>query len=117
MAQQYILLFADEREESEYPDEEMQAWGAYFEAMGAAGILRGGEQLFPSFNATTVRIRDGVRQVQDGPFADTREKLGGFGIIEVEDLDTALDWAAKCPCALDGSVEVRPIVVMEDPSA
>ena len=75
MAKQYILLFADEREESEYPDEEMQAWGAYIEAMGAAGILRGGEQLFPSFNATIVRIRDGVRQVQDS-ISDSTE-VGG----------------------------------------
>jgi hypothetical protein len=60
--------------------------------------------------ATTLRVIDGKRHVQDGPFADTKEQLGGYFVIEVPDLDAALDWAAKAPCALTGSVEVRPVL-------
>jgi hypothetical protein len=67
--------------------------------------------------ATTVRIRDGRRQVEDGPFADTKEQLGGYFVIEVPDLDTALDWAAKAPSALTASVEVRPVLPMPAPPA
>jgi hypothetical protein len=61
---------------------------------------------------TTLRQRDGKRQVQDGPYADTKEQLGGFYEIDVPDLDTALDWAARCPAAATGAVEVRPNLVM-----
>jgi hypothetical protein len=59
-----------------------------------------------------VRLRDGQRHVQDGPYADTKEQLGGFYLIDVPDLDAALDWAARCPTAADGAVEVRPLVPM-----
>ncbi|MDX2091433.1 MAG: YciI family protein [Kofleriaceae bacterium] len=84
------------------------AYHAYSKALAEAGVIRGGAGLQPPADATTVRIRDGKRQVQDGPFADTKEKLGGFFVIEVEDLDKALAWAARCPAASTGSVEVRP---------
>jgi hypothetical protein len=72
----------------------------------------GGSGLQPPAVATTVRQRDGKRQVQDGPYAETKEQLGGYFEIEVADLDTALDWAARCPAAATGAVEVRPNLVM-----
>ena len=72
----------------------------------------GGSGLQPPSVATTVRQRDDKRQVQDGPYADTKEQLGGYYEIEVADLDTALDWAARCPAAATGAVEVRPNLVM-----
>jgi hypothetical protein len=88
-------------------------WGsyvAYAKALREAGIARGGAGLEAPRTATTVRLRDGERQVQDGPFADTKERLGGFFLIEVDDLDQALAWAARCPGASLGSVEVRPVM-------
>src|SRR5262249_44276365 len=87
------------------------SWGAYrayTKALMDAGVMVGGAGLQPPPLATTVRLRDGKRQVQDGPFADTKEQLGGFYLIEVPGLDQALDWAARCPSAASGSVEVRP---------
>ena len=86
------------------------AWTAYAQALGAAGVVVGGAGLQPPAMATTVRVRGGQRQVQDGPFADTKELLGGFFLIDVPDLDTALEWAARCPASATGSVEVRPLV-------
>lgn len=87
------------------------AWMAYVSAVQQAGISRGGEGLQPPGTATTLRIRGDKRQVQDGPFADTKEQLGGFFIIDVPDLDAALEWAARAPCAATGGVEVRPTLV------
>jgi hypothetical protein len=84
------------------------AYTAYSKALVEAGIARGGAGLLPPHDATTLRVRDGRRQVQDGPFTDTKERLGGFYLIEVPDLDKALEWAARCPSAATGSVEVRP---------
>jgi hypothetical protein len=72
----------------------------------------GGAGLQPPPLATTVRLREGKRQVQDGPFADTKEQLGGYYVIEVPGLDQALDWAARCPSVSSGSVEVRPNLSM-----
>jgi hypothetical protein len=84
------------------------AYTAYSQALVAAGVAAGGAGLQPPGMATTVRLRGGQRQVQDGPFADTKEQLGGLFFIEVPDLDAALLWAARCPAAATGSVEVRP---------
>lgn len=86
------------------------AYTAYSQALVAAGIARGGAGLAPPSLATTVRVRGTERQVQDGPFAETKEMLGGLFMIEVPDLDTALAWAARCPSASTGSVEVRPML-------
>ncbi|WP_306118423.1 MULTISPECIES: YciI family protein [unclassified Roseitalea] len=87
-----------------------EVWGAYTKALVEAGILVGGEALHPSATATTLRVRDGSRDVQDGPYADTKEQLGGFYVIDVPDLDTALEWAARNPAAASGAVEVRPVI-------
>jgi len=84
------------------------AYRAYTQALQAAGVMVGGAGLQPPPLGTTVRQRDGKRQVQDGPYAETKEQLGGFYEIDVPDLDTALDWAARCPAATTGAVEVRP---------
>jgi hypothetical protein len=87
------------------------AWSAYVAALRAAGVTVNGDGLQPPQTATTVRMVDGRRQVQDGPYADTREHLGGYFVLEVDDLDEALEWAARAPCASGGSVEVRPCLV------
>jgi len=85
------------------------AWRAYSEALNAAGVTRTGAALQSAVTGTTVRMKGNVRQVQDGPYADTKEQLGGVVLIDVPDLDTALDWAARCPAAAYGAVEVRPV--------
>lgn len=86
-------------------------WGAYTKALIDAGVLVGGEALHPSGTATTLRVTDGVPDIQDGPYADTKEQLGGFYVIDVPDLDAALIWAARNPAAASGAVEVRPVVM------
>jgi hypothetical protein len=87
----------------------LAAYTAYTEALQQAGVLRGGNRLRPAEMATTVRIRNGKTEVLNGPFAETREELGGYYLIDVPDLDAALAWAARCPGAGHGVVEVRPI--------
>ena len=86
------------------------AYTAYSQALVAAGVAAGGAGLQPPASATTVRLREGKRRVQDGPFADTKELLGGLFMIDVPDLSAALEWAARCPSAATGSVEVRPML-------
>jgi len=86
------------------------AYRAYTAALREAGVMVGGAGLEPPRAATTVRQPGGKRRVQDGPFAETKEQLGGYYVIDVPDLDAAIDWAAKCPGAKYGSVEVRPIM-------
>jgi hypothetical protein len=88
------------------------AYAAYGKALTEAGVAAGGNALQPSSVGTTLRLRDGKRHVQDGPFADTKEQLGGMFVIDVPDLDAALQWAARCPSATRGAVEVRPLLVM-----
>ncbi len=76
----------------------------------ASGAMRGGSELAPVSTATTVRVRNGKALNTDGPFVETKEQLGGYCIVEVPSLDEALKWAAKCPGAWHGSIEVRPLV-------
>jgi hypothetical protein len=86
------------------------AWRAYHKQLVDAGVYVTGAPLEPpEATGTTVRVRSGRRQVQDGPFADTKEQLGGFIILDLPSLDAALDWAACCPTAGSGAVEVRPV--------
>src|SRR6202047_5530638 len=85
------------------------AWRAYHEALVESGTYLAGDPLQVPETGTTVRIKEGKRGVQDGPFADTKEQLGGFIILELPSLDEALDWAARCPAASAGVVEVRPL--------
>jgi hypothetical protein len=90
-------------------DQYLGAWRAYHKALLEAGIYVGGNPLQAPETGTTVRLQEGKRRVQDGPFADTKEQLGGFTILELPSLDAALDWAARCPAASMGAVEVRPL--------
>ncbi|WP_375550852.1 YciI family protein [Rhodophyticola porphyridii] len=90
-----------------------ELWGAYTRALVDAGILVGGEALHPSHTATTLRMANGQREVQDGPYAATKEQLGGFYVIDVPDLDAALEWAARNPAASSGAVEVRPVIMRD----
>ena len=85
------------------------AWRAYYKAIVEAGLYAGGDPLELPETGTTVRIAAGRRGVQDGPYADTKEQLGGFIILEAPSLDVALDWAARCPATSAGAVEVRPL--------
>lgn len=119
----YMLLFTENPAEfakREHPEQSGAYWGgwsAYIAAMTQAGIIVKGDGLMPPSTATTIRIRDGKRHVQDGPFADTKEQLGGYFVIEAPNLDTALEWAAKSPSASNGCVEVRPVLPPMQPPA
>lgn len=119
---QYMIMFLEppsevaKRNQPEHASAYWGGWNAYMGAMGQAGIIVSGNVLVPAETATTVRLNAGKRLVQDGPFADAKEQLGGYLIIEVKDLDAALDWAAKAPCAEGGAVEVRPVLVMNAPA-
>jgi hypothetical protein len=90
-------------------DAQFGSWRLYYRALVEAGVYVGGAPLQPDSTGTTVRVKGGQRQVQDGPYADTKEQLGGFIILELPSLDAALEWAARCPTAATGAVEVRPI--------
>lgn len=114
-----ILVYepAEEIARRDDPAEQEAYWSAYraySAALAASGILRSGAGLQPPDLATSVRFVDGARQIQDGPFADTKEKLGGFFVIEVSDLDEALRWAARCPAAERGTVEIRPNLLRDE---
>jgi hypothetical protein len=85
------------------------AYMAYTEALKTAGVLKGSNRLAPSGSATRVTVTDGKTQVLDGPYADTKEQLGGYYLIDVPDLDAALSWAARCPGSGHGIVEVRAL--------
>jgi hypothetical protein len=88
---------------------EYQLWQGWVQELKDAGLFRDNRGLRGVDAATTVRMRDGRRQITDGPFAETKEYLGGYFLIEADDLDTALEYAAKMPAAAYGSVEVRPV--------
>jgi len=108
-----LLIYSEETTAAPDPAEAekvMNEYWAYSNAINEAKASTGGEALQDSKTATTVRVKDSERVVTDGPFAETREVLGGYYLIDVPDLDAAIDWAAKCPGAKYGSVEVRPIM-------
>jgi len=85
------------------------AWRTYYKALVDAGVYVGGDPLEAPETGTTIQVKEGKRRVQDGPYADTKEQLGGFTVVELPSLDAALDWAARCPAASYGAVEVRPL--------
>ena len=114
---QYILmLYQDEagfwfKLTQAEQEQAMAAYNAYNEALKKAGVLMGGNRFQPYYAATTVRIIDGKSEVLNGPYADSKEQLGGYYMIDVPDLDAAISWAARCPGASHGVVEVRPLWV------
>ncbi|MBS0409455.1 MAG: YciI family protein [Proteobacteria bacterium] len=87
----------------------MAAYAAFTEALVQAGALVGSGRLQPSEGGRTVRVKDGRRQILDGPFAETKEVIGGYFLIEASDMNAAVDWAARCPAAGHGAVEVRAL--------
>ena len=112
----YMLLICNPTEglSPEEAAAEHPRWMAYTQALSDAGAFVSGDALQPVATATTIRVRDGERLVSDGPFAETKEALAGFYVIDAPDLDAALDWAARIPSATRGSVEVRPVQVFAD---
>ena len=109
----YMFLIYDvETEQNERAAELMPAYGAFTQEVTSSGIMRGADRLHPTGSATSVRVRDGNPLTTDGPFAETKEQLGGFYILECKDLDDALAYAAKIPSARFGTIEVRPIMEM-----
>jgi len=114
---QYLLMIhGDETAMAKAREQDAQAmmaaYGAYMQALKEAGVLRSGERLHPASTATVVRVKDGKTAVLNGPYAEAKEQLGGFFIIEARDLDAAIAWAARCPGAQHGAMEVRPIWAM-----
>jgi hypothetical protein len=106
-----LLLYGDESGRSEAEAAvEQTAYEAYGAQLEAAGIPCGGEALRESATATCVRAEDDAASTSDGPFAETHEQLGGFYLIDVPDLDHAIDWARRCPAARVGTVEIRPVM-------
>jgi hypothetical protein len=109
-----LLIYGDEQAWSEMSDAEraavMPQWEAYTKALTDEGIMRAGDALQPTMAATTVRVRDGETQVTDGPFAETREQLGGYYLIECDGLDQAIDAARRVPNVSTGTIEVRPVM-------
>jgi len=111
---QFALLIyesaeAFESRKSDGTDAYTGAWRAYYKAMIEAGVYIGGDPLEVPETGTTIKITEEKRGLQDGPYADTKEQLGGFTILELPSLDEALEWAARCPAAAYGAVEVRPL--------
>jgi hypothetical protein len=114
---QYMLLIYDDEQAWQKLSEDERnslyaAYGAFTNEVREKGALVAGEQLQPTSSATAVRVRDGKQVVTDGPFAETKEQLGGYYLIDVESVDEALEWAAKIPSARLGTIEVRPLVQM-----
>ena len=121
---QYILLIYNNEAEGmeryqQLSEEEQQAdmgrWWQYTQELQDAGVHVAGEALHPTATAKTVTVQDGERLVTDGPFAETKEQLGGFYIVDVGSEEEALEWAAKIPSAPYGNVEVRQVMVFEQP--
>lgn len=112
MPQYAVLIYTDENAETtEAEDKEvMDAYWAYTEMLTSSGAGNAGEALYPTSTATTVRVRDGKTLTTDGPFIESKEALGGFYIVNADDLDRAIELAAQCPGAAAGAVEVRPVV-------
>lgn len=117
---QYLLLIYGEEQLEPTGDDVgpyMQAYQEFTESIVKTGEYKGGEALEPVATATTVAVRDGEAIVTDGPFAETREQLGGFYLIDTKDLDSALAIAARIPTAKHGRVEVRPIMTWDEPAS
>ena len=112
--QYMFLIYGDEKAyeslSTEAMGEVMAAFGRYTEDLAAAGVLRGGSELAPVRTATTVRVRTKKPVVTDGPFAETKEQLGGYYLVDCANLDEAIAWAGRCPGAEFGSIEIRPLV-------
>jgi hypothetical protein len=112
-----LLIYDDETQWASLPPEQVGAmmgeYRAFSQAMVDEGKMRAGDALQPTRAATTVRVRNGETLITDGPFAETKEQLGGYYLIEAESLDDAIEAASRIPGARNGSIEVRPVMVFE----
>jgi hypothetical protein len=119
MPKYLLLLYADEPDakEREERDADLPVWRQFTDSLREAGLLLGADRLHPVDSATTVRVRNGETEIVDGPFAVTKEYLGGYYLLECADLDEALEQAARVPLARYGSVEVRPVAEVALPLA
>jgi hypothetical protein len=106
----YLILIYENEATTPQDESEFAKWMDYTERLKASGCFLGGEALQPTSTATTVRVKDGKMLTTDGPFAETKEQLGGYYMVNCQDLDEALKWAAEIPSAGRGPVEVRPIM-------
>jgi hypothetical protein len=118
--QYMLLIYDDEKVWGGMTEEErgkiFQEYGAYTEELRNSGAYVEGAPLQPTATATTVQLRDGEQVVTDGPFAETKEQLGGYYVVEVDTIDDAIDWAAKIPSARIGKIEVRPVMPVGAPA-
>jgi hypothetical protein len=115
-----LLIVGDESQWADVPEEQRAAqsarWADYTNALVESGAFVAGDGLQTSSTATTIQVKDGDRVLTDGPFADTKEQIGGYYVIDVDDLDAAVDWAAKLPSVEAGGIaEIRPVMQYEDP--
>ncbi|MBU3005117.1 YciI family protein [Paraglaciecola arctica] len=107
------LIYAGEDQDDVDMETLIAQYQVFEEQLDTAGIMHGGNALEPISTATSVRVRNGQSKVIDGPFAETKEQLGGYYLLECKDLDEALEWAAKIPSARYGTIEVRPVMVFD----
>jgi len=112
-----LLIYQDEVAHSQWSQEQLaaeyQAFNEYTEALAKSGSMQSGEALMPTNTATTVRVRNSKTLTTDGPFAETKEQLGGFYLVNCKDLDEAISLAARMPTASSGSIEIRPVMEFE----
>jgi hypothetical protein len=109
----YAILIYHDEDTPNPSDEDMEAWGAYTQEVAEKGLMQAGEALQPTATATSVRLQNGQLMTTDGPFAETKEQLGGFYILDCKDLDEAIEYAGKIPSVPYGTVEVRPVIEFE----
>ena len=113
-----ITIYGDESARESATEEQRhatsEAYAVLTQEMQQKGVIVAGEGLYPTQTATTVRVRGGEKDVTDGPFAETKEQLGGFYVLDVKDLDEAIEWAARIPGAETGSIEIRPVMVFDE---
>ena len=112
-----LLIYQDEVAHSKWNQEQLaaeyQAYNEFTESVAKSGALQSGEPLMPTNTATTVRVRNSKTLTSDGPFAETKEQLGGYYLVNCKDLDEAIALAARIPAATDGSIEIRPVMEFE----
>jgi hypothetical protein len=117
MMRYLLLIYQDEVAHSQWRQEQLaaeyQAYNEFTESVAKSGALQSGEPLMPTNTATTVRVRNSKTLTTDGPFAETKEQLGGYYLVNCKDLDEAIALAARIPAATDGSIEIRPVMELE----
>jgi hypothetical protein len=110
------MIYCDEEQEAAItPDQWEAVRAAYFAYIldgRTKGVFKAGDPLYPSTTATTVRVRDGKTVTSDGPYAETKEQVGGYCMLDCENLDQAIEWAARIPHATSGTIEVRPVLLV-----